>query len=85
MSTKTKRRLSRVANALEAIVFTSIRAFAGAVELVLIDGVFGKSKYRKRGAKMRPIIHRTINRTVYVQRVMLPTEQERVHVVGGKR
>jgi len=82
MTYKTKRRLSRFADALEAIVHISIKLLANAVELVMIDFVFGKSKYRKHGAKMRPIIHRTINRTVYVQRVMLPSE--RAHAVRGK-
>jgi hypothetical protein len=83
MSTKTKRRLSRFADGLEAVVFTSIRAFASGVELFLIDFVFGKAKYRKRGPKMRPIIHRTYNRTVYIRREILPSE--RVHVVKTTR
>jgi 2C-methyl-D-erythritol 2,4-cyclodiphosphate synthase len=73
MSTKTKRRLSRFADGLEAVANVIISA----IELVLIDAVFGKSKYRKRGAKMRPIIHRTYNRTIVV-RSSVPSE--RLHI-----
>ena len=42
---------------------------ADSIHQVLIDAVFGKSKYRKKGARMRPIIHRTINneRTIIVK------------------
>ena len=83
MSIKTKRRLSRFADGLEAFVNTSIRASAGAVELILIDAVFGKGKYRKRGPKMRPIIHRHYNKTVYITRRMLPTEQ--MHALKANR
>lgn len=36
---------------------------ADSIHQVLIDAVFGKSKYRKKGARVRPIIHRTINNT----------------------
>jgi hypothetical protein len=83
MSSKTKRRLNKFADVLEAVANIIINA----IELVIIDAVFGKSKYRKRGPKMRPIVHRTYhrNRTVYIQRVMLPTEQERVHIVKTNR
>jgi hypothetical protein len=82
MSAPTLRHLSRFADGLEAIVFTSIRAFANAVELVMIDGVFGKAKYRKRGPKMRPIIHRTYNRTVVVRE---PLPSERVYPVKMRK
>lgn len=41
---------------------------ADALELVLIDLAYGKAKYRRRGPRLRPIIHRTYNRrTVIVQ------------------
>jgi hypothetical protein len=81
MSIKTKRRLSRFANGLEAVVVTSIKGFASAVELILIDFAFGKGKFRKRGSKMRPIIHRTYNRTI-IYRASVPSE--RLHVVKSK-
>jgi hypothetical protein len=74
MSIKTRRRLSRFADGLEAVVKHSINIGLNAVELILIDGVFGKGKYRKRGAKPRPIIHRTYNRT-YIVRPRLPSER----------
>lgn len=41
---------------------------ADALELFLIDLAYGKAKYRRRGPRLRPIIHRTYNRrTVIVQ------------------
>ena len=85
MSTNIKRRPNKFARVSKAVAFTSIKLFTDAVELLLIDFVFGKGKYRKRGPKTRPIIHRTVNRTVYVQRVMLPAEQGRVHIVKTRR
>jgi hypothetical protein len=66
---------------LEAVAHTSIKAFAYAVELILIDFVFGKAKYRKRGPKLRPIMHRTYNRTVVVRE---PLPSERLHIVKTK-
>ena len=78
MSHTTKRRLNKIADLLENVAHLSIKAFANAVELVLIDFAFGKSKYRKRGPKMRPIIHRTYNRTVVVRE---PLPSERLHIV----
>lgn len=49
---------------------------ATGIELVLIDLTFGKSKYRKHGARMRPIIHRTVNhRTVIIQQPVAVTER----------
>lgn len=49
---------------------------AGCIELVLIDLVYGKAKYRKRGPKMRPIIHRTIHRrTVVIQQPVVVKER----------
>lgn len=83
MSHKTKRRLSRFADALEAVVNLSIRAIAGTIELCLIDLAFGKSRYRKRYPKMRPIIHKTYNRT-YVVRERL-TYPEHVYTVKAKQ
>jgi hypothetical protein len=83
MSTKTKRRLKKFGHVSKSVVFTTIRAFADAVELVMIDLAHSKAKYRKRGSKMRPIIHRTYYRTVVVrERSPLP---ERAHVVRGNR
>lgn len=84
MSTKTKRRLSRFADRLEAVVNTSIKAFAGAVELILIDAVFGNARFRKHGPKMRPIIHRTYVRNIVVRERPL-SRQERVHIVMNRR
>jgi hypothetical protein len=81
MSAPTIRRLNKFADLLEAVAHTSIRAFANAVELLLIDFVFGKAKYRKRGPKMRPIMHRTYNRTVVVRE---PLPSERLHIVKTK-
>lgn len=53
----------------------SVRGIAAAIELILIDLVFGKSKYRRRGAKMRPIIHRTYNRRTVIIREPVPTHK----------
>ncbi|HEY7348099.1 MAG TPA: hypothetical protein VH599_07235 [Ktedonobacterales bacterium] len=64
--------LRKVADVLEK----SISGVAASVELVLIDLVFGKAKYRRHGPKMRPIIHRTYNKTVIVREPL-----ERVHIV----
>jgi hypothetical protein len=49
--------------------FKGGQILADSIHQILIDLVFGKSKYRKKGAKMRPIIHRTINneRTIIVK------------------
>lgn len=82
MSVKTKRRLNKFSKVLAAVTNTVLNEMLHAIELVMIDLVFGKSKYRKRGARMRPIIHRTYNRTVYIRREMLPTEQ--LHTVKAK-
>lgn len=79
MSYKTARHLSTVADILEKLLWL----IAGAIELVMIDLAWGKGKYRKRGPKMRPIIHRTYNRTVYIRREMLPSEQ--VHIVKANQ
>jgi hypothetical protein len=81
MSHTTKRRLNKFADVLEAVAMNSIKAVINAVELVMIDFAFGKSKYRKRGPKMRPIIHRTYNRTVVVRE---PLPSERLHIVKTK-
>lgn len=46
----------------------TIRWVADACELLLIDLTYGKGKYRSRGARLRPIIHRTYNhRTVVIR------------------
>ena len=74
MSIKTKRRLNKFADVLEAVALTIIKGAASAVELVMIDLAFGKAKYRKRGPKMRPIVHHTYNRT-YIVRPPLPSER----------
>ena len=66
MTTKTKRRLSRFADGLEAVVFTIIRELAWALELLGIDVAFGKGKYRKHGPKLRPIVNKTIVRHITV-------------------
>ncbi len=67
MSLKIKRRLSRFADGLEAVVRISIESFALSVHLFMIDLVWGKGKYRKHGPKMRPIIHRTYVRNITVR------------------
>ena len=79
MKATTAQRLDKIANLLETLVTKSINGGANAIHFLLIDGVFGKSKYRKRGAKMRPIIHRTYNRTVYVRPAPV------VHIVKGSK
>jgi hypothetical protein len=78
MSERTRNNLIRVADQLEK----SLRFIAGAIELVMIDLAWGKGKYRKRGPKMRPIIHRTYNRTVVVRE---PLSSERLHIVRTNR
>lgn len=78
MSYKTARRLNTIADLLEK----AARLIAEVIALVMIDLAWGKGKYRKRGPKMRPIIHRTYNRTVFIRREMMPTEQ--VHIVKTK-
>ncbi len=74
MSTRTKRRLNKTADILEGLVMFGLKALATALELVAIDFAFGKSRYRKRGSRPRPIIHRTYNRTIVV-RSALPSER----------
>lgn len=54
---------SRLIRLLKWIACQSGQLLADSIHLVLIDGTFGKSKYRKKGARVRPIIHRTINNT----------------------
>jgi hypothetical protein len=78
VSASTIRRLNKFADVLEAIATTIING----VELVAIDFVFGKARYRKRGPKMRPIIHRTYNRTVVVRE---PLPSERVYPVKMRK
>ena len=72
MSYKTRRRLSRLADALEAIV----RFIVSAIELVVIDAAHGHGRNRKRSPYA--VVHRTYNRT-YVQPVirepLLPSER----------
>jgi hypothetical protein len=77
MSHTTKRRLNKFADVLEAVATNIINA----IELVIADAAWGKAKYRKRGSKMRPIIHRTYNRTVVVRE---PLPSERLHIVKTK-
>jgi hypothetical protein len=77
VSYKTKRRLNKIADLLEAVAHTIINA----IELVIADAAWGRAKYRKRDPKLRPIIHRTYNRTVVV-RESLPSE--RLHIVKTK-
>jgi len=59
MSSKFWKRLARKSGQL----------LADSIQLVLVDATFGKSKYRKHGERLRPIIHRTINneRTIIVK------------------
>lgn len=53
---------------LQKLALKSGRFVADVLELFLIDLAYGKSKYRRRGPRLRPIIHRTYNRrTVIVQ------------------
>lgn len=70
--------LRKVADVLEK----SITVFAASIELVLIDLVFGKAKYRRHGPKMRPIIHRTYNKTVIAR---TPAPRVRVYEVKTKQ
>ena len=70
MSYKTVRRLSTIADLLEK----SLRFIAGAIELIIIDLAWGKSWYRKKYPRIRPVIQRTViyrqgaPRVVYVER-----------------
>lgn len=59
MSTKTKKRLERTANRLEKCTFFCLNAVAGALQLLVIDAVWGKAKYRKRASRPRPVVHKT--------------------------
>lgn len=74
MSAKTRKRLEQVANTLEQVVMKTLAATADAIQLVMVDLVYGKPKYRKRAPQPRPIIHRTYNRTV-IYRQLLPSER----------
>ena len=42
------------------VINKSVNVLLDAVHLVLIDFTFKKGKYRKRGAKPRPIVQKTI-------------------------
>lgn len=77
MSHTTKRRLNKFADVLEAVATTIINA----VELVMIDLVFGKSKYRKHeyhrgGWPQSRVVH---------ERVIIRPSAPRVYVVKPKQ
>lgn len=56
---------SRLIRLLKWIACKSGQFLADCIQLVAVDHTpgFGKNKYRKKGTRMRPIIHRTINNT----------------------
>lgn len=62
MSSRTRKTLSKVADLLEGFA----QGILNAVELIMIDAVYGKAKYRKRPSQTRrvyqprPIIHKTV-------------------------
>ena len=74
MSTTTKRRLNKFADVLEAVATTIINA----VELVAIDFVFGKAKYRRRGRQPR-------QPRVVRERVIIRPSAPRVYVVDKRK
>lgn len=65
---------------LQKLAIKSGRWIADAIELFLIDLAYGKSKYRRRGARLRPIIHRTYNRRTVVVQQPVPIGRQ----VNGK-
>ena len=65
---------------LQKLAIKSGRLVVYAIELFLIDFTYGKSKYRKRGARLRPIIHRTYNRRTVIVQQPVPLDRQ----VNGK-
>lgn len=87
MTYKTHQRLEKLADALEKFIMMILEALMYALQLITIDAVWGKAKYRKRTSPQRPIIHRTYNRTVVYRTLYtprLPRPKERVYTVKTK-
>lgn len=56
MSYKTARRLRKIADLLEK----AAHGLLNCIELVMVDAAWGKNKYRKRAARTRPIVQKTV-------------------------
>jgi len=76
MSTRTPRqvrpyyRMEQTANLLEAIVMQFLKALTYALQILLIDAVWEKGKYRKRGPYLR-YVYKPYDVRQYVPRVVV--------------